>query len=177
MSRYGFGFVFLLNILVLCLSPQHSWANGADNSPASPAPTAGASTPTPQSPIDVIQNFNAGANSLNSSNCSGVCAFGSVKLNQTNGTEAVVGVFMDFNSPQKRQAKAQENLIKAQTSRIEQEDHISVLTKLADAVEQCKDNHVHLLALAASKKLGITHEEVLSHAYKNAPECESSSGH
>lgn len=179
-SRYGFGFVFLLNILVLYLSPQYSWAGSADNSQGSPTPTAGASSLTPQGNIDVIQNFNSGANSLNSSSCSGVCAFGSVKLNQNNGTsnhEAVVGVFVDFNSPQKRHAKAQENLIKAQTSRIDQEDHVSLLTKLADAVEECRDNHANLLALAAAKRLGMTHEEVLSHAYKEAQECESPLGH
>jgi hypothetical protein len=34
-------------------------------------------------------------------------------------------------------------------------------------VEQCKDAHVHLLALTAAKRLGMTPEEILSRAYKN----------
>jgi hypothetical protein len=32
--------------------------------------------------------------------------------------------------------------------RITQEDEVSLLTKLADAFEQCKDTHANLLAIA-----------------------------
>jgi hypothetical protein len=60
--------------------------------------------------------------------------------------------------------------------RINQEDEVSLLTKLADAVEQCKDTHANLLAIAAAKKLGMTPEELLSRAYKQPRKCNSSSG-
>lgn len=69
---------------------------------------------------------------------------------------------------------ASHNLCISLRDRINQEDEVSLLTKIADAVEQCKDTHANLLAIAAAKRLGMTPEELLSRAYKQPRQCNSS---
>ncbi len=201
MSHYCFGFAILFNIFVSYIFPQLSWAgsvgadstngnsNPADNSQVSAAPnpetstseisTSATSNITPQQ-TGIVQFNNSGYNTLTYPNCGGVCAFGIVRLtpggNGTTNQEAVMGVVMQFDSPEKRYAQAQENLSKAQSDRIIQEDEVSLLTKLADAIEQCKDAHANLLAISAAKRLGITAEEILSRAYKQPQQCNSHLG-
>jgi hypothetical protein len=149
-------------------------------------PTSAASTITPQQ-TGIVQFNNSGYSSLSYPNCGGICGFGIVRLTPSNNgnvnSEAVMGVVMQFDSPEKINAqaqqsyfKAQQNLSKAQSDRFAQEDEISLLTKLADAVEQCKDAHANLLALAAAKRMGMTPEELLSRAYKQPRQCNSPNG-
>ncbi|WP_392531268.1 hypothetical protein [Nostoc sp. C117] len=194
MSRYFFGFAFVLNILLL-IFPKIVWAGSASsdstNINSNPVDTSQTSTSTseisaspasttPTQSASIYQNYGYGSNPLNYPNCGGVCAFGIVRLspngNGTTNQEAVMGVVVEFDSPQKRLAIAQENLSKAQSDRMIQEDEVSLLTKIADAVEQCKDSHVNLLALSAAKKLGMTPEEILSRAYKQPRQCNSHRG-
>lgn len=142
---------------------------------------ASTSTLTPQQ-TGIGQFNNSSYSNLSYPNCGGICAFGIVKLTPSNNgnvnSEAVMGVVMQFDSPEKRNAqaqqsyfKAQENFSKAQSDRFAQEDEISLLTQLADAVEQCKDARANLLALAAAKRMRMTAEELLSRAYKQPRQC------
>ncbi|MEA5620493.1 hypothetical protein VB711_21990 [Cronbergia sp. UHCC 0137] len=84
-----------------------------------------------------------------------------------------MGVVVQFDSPEKTYAQAQRDLAKAQSDRITQESEVSVLSKIADAVENCQDSRANLLAISAAKGLGITPEQLLSHAYKQPRKCNS----
>lgn len=182
MLRYRFSLTFLINFLILLFSSQITLAEttvdsstpgNVDTSQLLVPPTDTSNYPN-QSAI-INQNYSYGSNPLNYPNCTGVCAFGVVRLNpNSNGNvspEAVMGVVMQFDSPEKRYAQARENTAKAESDRIIQEDEVSLLTKLADAVEQCKDTHANLLALTAAKRLGMTPEALLSRAYQQPRQC------
>jgi hypothetical protein len=152
---------------------------GAPNSEISTSNTLTTSTVDasnyPNQSAIINQNYGYGSNPLTYPNCTGVCAFGVVRLNpNSNGNvspEAVMGVVMQFDSPEQRYAQARQNTAKAESDRMIQEDEISLLTKLADAVEQCKDTHANLLALTAAKRLGMTPEALLSRAYQQPRQC------
>jgi hypothetical protein len=162
-----------------------------DNSQVAAAPASDTSTSTtsssdtststtlttPTQQTGIVQFNNSGYSTLTYPNCGGICGFGIVRLTPSNNgnvnPEAVMGVVMQLNSPEKTYAQAQHNLSKAQSDRIAQEDAVLLLSKLADAVEQCKDAHANLLALAVAKKLGITPEKVLSYARKQSRQCNS----
>jgi cytoskeletal protein RodZ len=125
----------------------------------------------------IVQFNNSSQSTLTYPNCGGICAFGIVRLTPNNtgnmNPEAVMGVVMQFDSPENRYARAQRDLSKAQSDRIAQEGQLAILTKLADAVENCQDSRANLLALSAAKSLGMTPEELLSHAYKQSRSCSS----
>jgi hypothetical protein len=127
----------------------------------------------------IVQFNNSSQSTLTYPNCGGICAFGIVRLTPNNrgnmNPEAVMGVVMQFDSPENRYARAQRDLSKAQSDRIIQEGQLAILTKLADAIENCQDSRANLLALSAAKSLGMTPEELLSHAYKQSRSCSSSS--
>lgn len=133
MPRYCFGFTFLVNFLILCFFSQIAWAdsagsdstdgnsNAVDTSklsvPSSEIPTSAASTITPQQ-TGIVQFNNSGYSNLSYPNCGGICGFGIVRLTPSNNgnvsPEAVMGVVMQFDSPEKRNAQAQQNYFKAQ---------------------------------------------------------------
>ncbi len=125
----------------------------------------------------IVQFNNSSQSTLTYPNCGGICAFGIVRLTPNNtgnmNPEAVMGVVMQFDSPENRYARAQRDLSKAQSDRIAQEGQLAILTKLADAIENCQDSRANLLALSAAKSLGMTPEELLSHAYKQSRSCSS----
>lgn len=164
----------------------------APNSGTSTSTTSTLEIPTTASTLTtqqtgIVQFNNSGYSNLSYPNCGGICAFGIVKLTPSNNgnvnSEAVMGVVMQFDSPEKRNAqaqqsyfKAQQNLSKAQCDRFAQQDEILLLTQLADAVEQCKDARANLLALAAAKRMRMTAEELLSRAYKQPRQCNSRNG-
>jgi hypothetical protein len=87
--------------------------------------------------------------------------------------EAIVGFITDFDSPNKQAAKAYQNYYKAISDRMVQEDEVSLLGKIAEAVDKCQDTQANLYALAAAKRLGMTPEELLSRAYKQRRSCSS----
>lgn len=185
MLRYCFGLTFLINFLILSFSSQIIRADTAvsndtggsvDLSQLSVPSSDTSNVPTQSATIN--QTYGYGSNPLSYPNCEGFCAFGIVRLTPTgNGNvnpEAVMGVVMQFDSPQKRYSIGQQKYNEAQSERISQEDEVSLLTRLADAVEQCKDTHANLLALTAAKRLGMTPEELLSRAYKQPRQCKDS---
>jgi hypothetical protein len=193
MKRFIFSRV-LLTFLSLCwMSPQLAWAGGDDatnNQGSTPTsstannsetPTTSTSTSTPYVPqqTGIVQFNNTSQSTLTYPNCGGVCAFGIVRLTpNSNGNvnpEAVMGVVMQFDSPENRYAQAQQNLSKAQSDRIIQEGQVSILSKIADAIENCQDSRANLLALSAAKSLGMTPEQLLSHAYKQSRTCNRNS--
>ena len=176
-------------------NPVDGSSNPVNNSESTAAPntptnskTASTSTTTPNSEIattststyvpqqtGIVQFNNSSQSTLTYPNCGGICTFGIVRLTPNNNgrmnPEAVIGVVMQLDSPENRYASAQQSLSKAQSDRIAQEGQLAILTKLADAVENCQDSRANLLALSAAKSLGITPEELLSHAYKQPRTC------
>ncbi|MDZ7960078.1 MAG: hypothetical protein RMY34_19710 [Aulosira sp. DedQUE10] len=203
MKCFIFSRVLLTFFTLFWISPQLAWAGGdvntdnqssttttsstANNSETpsnsiSNSETATTSTSTPYVPqqTGIVQFNNSSLSTLTYPNCGGVCAFGIVRLTPSgNGNvnpEAVMGVVMQFDSPENRYAQAQRDLSKAQSDRIVHEDQVSILTKLADAIEHCQDSRAHLLALSAAKSLGMTPEQLLFYAYKQPGTCNSSFG-
>ncbi|MBO3462417.1 hypothetical protein G7B40_038340 [Aetokthonos hydrillicola Thurmond2011] len=191
MLRYCFSLTFIINFLILFFTCQVSSADTAVNEfttgsvdssqlsdPTLQTSSSGASNLPTQS-ASIYQNYGYGSNPLNYPNCGGFCAFGVVRLTPNNNgklnPEAIMGVVMQFDSPEKRLATGEQNYNQARSNRMAQEDEVSLLTKLADAVEQCKDAHANLLAIAAAKRLGMTPEELLSRVYKQSRQCNSHS--
>jgi hypothetical protein len=179
MSRYFFARNLLLSVLLFWLFPQLAWAGSDSNSnPVSNSDIApsSASTYVPQQ-TGIVQFNNSSLSTLTYPNCGGVCAFGIVRLTPNgNGNvspEAVIGVVAQFDSPENRYAQAQRDLSKAQSARIAQEDEITLLTKFADAVENCQDARANILALSAAKSLRMTPEQLLARAYKQPRKCDS----
>lgn len=198
MKRWIFTPVLLIFLTLFWISPQLAWAGGdntTDNQGSTPtsstannsetasnsvsnSETATTSTSTPYVPqqTGIVQFNNTSSSTLTYPNCGGVCAFGIVRLTPSgNGNvnpEAVMGVVMQFDSPENRYAQAQRDLFKAQSDRITQEGEVSVLSKIADAIENCQDSRANLLALSAAKSLGMTPEQLLSYAYKKPRICD-----
>jgi hypothetical protein len=191
MPRYSFSFAFIINFLILCASGQGAWAdtsisstdansNNVDVSQQYVPDASNSASSLNSQQTGIVQFNNSGYGTLGYPNCAGVCAFGVLRLvpnaSGNSNHEAIMGVVIEFDSPQKRYAKAQQGLKQAESDRMSQEDEVLILTKLADAVEQCKDSHANLLAIAAAKRLNMTPEELLSLAYKQPRKCNSQVG-
>lgn len=185
MPRYFFGRNLLLTFMLSWLFPQLAWAGSGDsnstnsnsNSVNNSETTAG-STYVPQQ-TGIVQFNNSSSSTLTYPNCGGVCAFGIMRFTPSgNGTvnpEAVIGVVAQFDSPEIKSAQAQRDLYKAQLTRTTQEGELLLLTKLADAIENCQDARANIFALSAAKSLGMTPEQLLSRAYKQPRKCDSRS--
>jgi hypothetical protein len=180
--------IFSFTLIIFSLLPQIVWAGGDDVNPTDTNTTTvnnstsvNNSEISPASSISVpqqtgiVQFNNSGSSTLTYPNCGGVCAFGILRLTpNSNGSlnpEAVMGVVVQLSSPEKTYAEAQRSLAQAQSDRITQDSEISILTKLADAVENCQDSRANLLAISAAKSLGLTPEQLLSYAYKQPRKC------
>ncbi|MBD2567794.1 hypothetical protein [Anabaena lutea] len=182
--------IFSFTFIIFSLLPQIVLAGGDDVNPTDGnTGTVNNSTPVNNSEISptssisvpqqtgIVQFNNSGSSTLTYPNCGGVCAFGIVRLTPNNNgslnPEAVMGVVVQFDSPEKTYAQAQRDLAKAQSDRINQESEVSILSKIADAVENCQDSRANLLAISAAKSLGMTPEQLLSYAYKQPRKCNS----
>jgi hypothetical protein len=121
-------------------------------------------TPSPATSIPnqtgVIQFNNTGLSALTYPNCGGTCLFAIGRLvpgsNGSTSAEAVAGVVWQLRSPENTQAEAQRLLIKAQTENLTQESTLLLTEKLADAIEQRKNDRIKLLAILLSKRLGYS---------------------
>lgn len=115
--------------------------------------------------------------SLNYPHCNGSCGFGIFRVTPGNNgsihKEGVVGIITEFDSPNKRAAKAYQQYYEAFSNRMIQQDAILLLEKIADAVTNCQDNRANLLAVYAAKKLPLTPEEILSRASTKRRNCNS----
>lgn len=166
MPRYLVGRKLLLSVALSWFFPQLAWAgsdsssNPVSNSEITPSST---STYVPQQ-TGIVQFNNSSLSTLTYPNCGGVCAFSIVRLTPSgNGNvnpEAVMGVVVQFDSPEKKYAQAQRDLSKAQLARITQEGEVLLLTKIADVIENCQDARANIFALSAAKSLGMTPEQL-----------------
>ncbi|KYC40828.1 hypothetical protein WA1_24715 [Scytonema hofmannii PCC 7110] len=192
MLRHFLGSAFVVSFILSLIFPQLTQAGGGQNTStesnsssitnnqntsSTSSSLTNVSPPTGAPQFDNFSSHYGSYGSLNYPHCSGSCIFGITRFApSTNGgmtQEAVMGVVVDLDSPNKRSAQAYQKYYEAFSNRMVQEDEVSLLSKIADAVNQCQDNHANLLALPAAKRLGITPDELLSRTDKQHRNCSS----
>ena len=196
MLRHFLGSAFVVSFMLSLNFSKLAWAGGVDstltngnsspvsnNQSVSSTPSPSSNIPPPTNPPHYNDYDSYGSysshGSLNYPSCSGSCAFGIIrftpgKIGRTH-QEAVIGVITEFDSPNNKSAQAYQKFYQAQSNHIAQKDEVSLLVQIADAVKNCQDIHANMLALSAAKRLGLTPEQILSRAYKQRRNCNSSS--
>ena len=153
-----------------------------------PTPTASPqsteTTPTPQSvgslnltPTTLLQtgsnnfaNVNSSNGALNYPNCSGTCAFAILRTspsnnlngNISNQIEAVIGVIIALDSPEKSNAETNRLMVEIQKQRSEFEIMQSLGEKLADAVEAGLIERANIISMMLAPRLGKTYTQLLT---------------
>ena len=152
-----------------------------------PAPQSTESVMTPQSagsltvtPTTLLQNgtnnfanVNSNTGALNYPNCSSSCFFGILRTtpnNNLSGTisnqlEAVIGVIIAIDSPERANSETNRMVVEIQKSRNEYEIKLALGEKLADAIELGKMERAKIVAMLLAPLLGKTHTQLLSEIF------------
>lgn len=110
---------------------------------------------------DIIQNSGIGNNILRTPTCAGTCIFAITHMNNRNSIEAVAGVVWQLSSPQTTLANLQSDRAKVQNEKLIQESNTALAEKLADAIEEGKEERANLLAIILAKRLGYSDPQQL----------------
>lgn len=145
-------------------------------------------SPTPQSvgslnvtPTTLLQtgtnnfaNVNSNTGALNYPNCSSSCFFGILRTtpntNNFSGTisnqlEAVIGIIIAIDSPERANAETNRMVIDIQKSKSEYEIKLSLGEKLADAIELGKMERAKIIAMLLAPLIGKTHTQLLTEIF------------
>jgi hypothetical protein len=177
-------FVTLASFLSLSINIGQTLAAGSDetqpavaiDSSITPATVqnAGNLTITPttlqQTGNNNFANVNSNVGALNYPNCSGSCFFGIVRtspINNFNGTisnqlEAVIGVIISLDSPEKANAETNRLMVEIQKNRSEYEILEALGLKLSDAIEAGKLERANIIAIILAPRLGKTYTQLLA---------------
>jgi hypothetical protein len=122
---------------------------------------ASITSPSINQQADFIQNNGSGFSGLTYPNCQGLCIFAISKINSRQNWEAVGGVVWQVSSPENTQAETNRLIVQAQREKLEQEDTITLVEKLSEAIEKKKIERANFLAIILAKKLGYSSFEQL----------------
>ena len=145
----------------------------------SPTPQSAASltvTPTTllQTGTNNFANVNSNTGTLNYPNCNSSCFFGILRTtpntNNFSGTisnqlEAVIGVIIAIDSPERANAETNRMIIEIQKSKSEYEIKLSLGEKLADALELGKMERAKIIAMLLAPLIGKTHTQLLAEIF------------
>jgi len=175
----SFGY-FLINI-------GHVLSGGVDSTQSS-TEQASVTSPDPQNvgsltitPTTLIQNgtnslatVNSSTGALNYPNCISSCFFGILRTtpntNNFSGTisnqlEAVIGVIIAIDSPERANAETNRMIVEIQKSKSEHEIKLSLGEKLADAIELGKMERAKIIAMLLGPLIGKTHTQLLAEVF------------
>lgn len=121
----------------------------------------------------------ATSNTLIPPNCIGSCFYAIGRFKHTldggNTTEILIGGHFDSASPNKTVSSAYANSMKVRDRRMAQEDDISLMTTLADAISKCQIVHARTYSMLVAHKFKTTPEQIISKFNNQLRNCNSSS--